>query len=40
MNHSESGDGMHDLREKIIGLGDTSHRKSYYPQLKEQIRGT
>ena len=27
-----------DLRNKIIGLSDTSHRKSYYPQLKEQIK--
>ncbi len=25
------------LRQKIIGLGETSHRKSYYPQLQEQI---
>lgn len=27
-----------DLRNKIIGLSETSHRKSYYPQLKEQIK--
>lgn len=26
------------LRNKIIGLSETSHRKSYYPQLKEQIK--
>ncbi|WP_340820216.1 PAS domain-containing sensor histidine kinase [Methanolobus sp. WCC4] len=38
MNHSEDDDRQDIIRKKIIGLGDTSHRKSYYPQLKEQIR--
>jgi PAS domain S-box-containing protein len=37
MEHSEEDHRDDDLRKKIIGLGDTSHRKSYYPQLKEQI---
>jgi PAS domain S-box-containing protein len=37
MVHSEEDSRHDDLRKKIIGLGDTSHRKSYYPQLKEQI---
>jgi len=37
MAHSEEDRRHDDLRKKIIGLGDTSHRKSYYPQLKEQI---
>jgi PAS domain S-box-containing protein len=26
------------LREKIIGLGERSFRKSYYPQLRQQLR--
>ena len=37
MIHSEENVGIDDLRQKIIGLTETSHRKSYYPQLKEQI---
>lgn len=37
MELSEDDSRLDDLRKKIIGLGDTSHRKSYYPQLKEQI---
>ncbi len=37
MKHSEDDRRLNDLRKKIIGLGETSHRKSYYPQLKEQI---
>ena len=37
MIHSEEDVEMNDLRQKIIGLTETSHRKSYYPQLKEQI---
>lgn len=31
------GDNFEDQRKKIIGLGATSHRKSYYPELQEQI---
>jgi len=27
-----------DSREKIIGLGDSSARKSYYPQLQRRLR--
>ncbi len=35
---SDSSDAPRDeLREKIIGLGERSLRKSYYPQLREQI---
>ncbi len=37
MKRSENEIRMDLLRKKIIGLGETSHRKSYYPQLKEQI---
>nr|WP_321497171.1 PAS domain S-box protein [uncultured Methanolobus sp.] len=37
MIHSEEDAGKDSLRQKIIGLSETSHRKSYYPQLKEQI---
>ncbi|WMW21537.1 PAS domain S-box protein [Methanolobus mangrovi] len=37
MVHSEDDNRLSDLRKKIIGLGETSHRKSYYPQLKGQI---
>ncbi|MBN2111382.1 MAG: PAS domain S-box protein, partial [Methanosarcinaceae archaeon] len=37
MKPSENDKKMDDLRKKIIGLGETSHRKSYYPQLKKQI---
>jgi PAS domain S-box-containing protein len=38
---SRSSDETRDLdtlREKIIGLGERSFRKSYYPQLRQQIR--
>lgn len=37
MAHSEDEIRAEALRQKIIGLGETSHRKSYYPQLQEQI---
>lgn len=37
MPHSEDDIRLDSLRKKIIGLGETSHRKSYYPQLQEQI---
>ncbi|MDW7731094.1 MAG: PAS domain-containing sensor histidine kinase [Methanolobus sp.] len=37
MERSEDDVRRGSLRKKIIGLGETSHRKSYYPQLKEQI---
>jgi signal transduction histidine kinase len=29
---------VHELREKIIGLGEKSLRKSYYPELQKHIR--
>ncbi|SFM66668.1 PAS domain S-box protein [Methanolobus profundi] len=38
MEPSENADRMAAFRNKIIGLGETSHRKSYYPQLRDQIR--
>lgn len=37
MEPFEEDSRLDNLRKKIIGLGETSHRKSYYPQLKEQI---
>jgi PAS domain S-box-containing protein len=37
MRRSEDEVRAEALRQKIIGLGETSHRKSYYPQLQEQI---
>lgn len=30
-------DSWHEYREKIIGLGENSSRKSYYPELQEKI---
>ncbi len=33
--HYEAGD---DLLNKILGLGDTSGRKSYYPELQDRIK--
>lgn len=38
LTSSEDNSRQDVLRNKIIGLGETSHRKSYYPQLKEQIK--
>ena len=35
--HSDSKDGWENLREKIIGLGEGSIRKSYYPELQEKL---
>jgi PAS domain S-box-containing protein len=35
--HSESPDGRDTLREKIIGLGETSLHKSYYPELQSRL---
>jgi len=32
-NHSDK-----EIRDKIIGLGEKSVRKSYYPQLKQKIK--
>ena len=34
-SHSENNDPF--MREKIIGLGERSIRKSYYPQLQQQL---
>jgi two-component system cell cycle sensor histidine kinase/response regulator CckA len=34
---SDSGNQWERLREQIIGLGDRSIRKSYYPQLRERL---
>jgi PAS domain S-box-containing protein len=33
---SEEGGGQ-SLRERLIGLGERSHRKSYYPELRERL---
>lgn len=38
MGPSDEDDRMHNLRKGIIGLGEASHRKSYYPQLQKQIQ--
>jgi PAS domain S-box-containing protein len=35
---SHSKDAKPSLREKIIGLGERSIRKSYYPQLQQQLQ--
>ena len=37
---SDSEDAASSLRGKIIGLGERSIRKSYYPQLKRQLEET
>ncbi len=37
-NHSGSGDNRDELRDAIVGLGERSIRKSYYPELREKIR--
>ena len=34
---SDSSDNWNSLREKIIGLGERSVHKSYYPELQQQI---
>ncbi len=38
MNTKEGASEKDTIREKIIGLGESSARKSYYPQLLEHIR--
>lgn len=35
--HSDSKENWDALREKIIGLGDRSIRKSYYPELQQRL---
>ncbi|KAF5077880.1 Histidine kinase [anaerobic digester metagenome] len=35
--HSNSEDNWDSIREKIIGLGEQSIRKSYYPELQERL---
>jgi len=35
--HSDSPDDRDTLREKIIGLGETSLHKSYYPELQNRL---
>ena len=34
---SDSGNSLDTLREKIIGLGERSVRKSYYPELQQKL---
>ncbi len=35
--HSNSKDNKYSLREKLIGIGEHSIRKTYYPQLQQQL---
>ncbi len=35
--HSDAKENNADLRDKLIGLGDVSMRKSYYPELQERL---
>ena len=35
--HSDDGPDWQDQRKKIIGLGESSLRKSYYPELREKM---
>ncbi|HMK45997.1 MAG TPA: PAS domain-containing sensor histidine kinase [Methanocella sp.] len=35
--HDDRKDEIDDLREKIIGLGERSYRKSYYPELQNRL---
>lgn len=35
--HSDSDDGWEARRNRIIGLGERSFRKSYYPQLRQNL---
>ncbi len=37
MRRSETAEGWDALREKIIGLGERSIRKSYYPELQQRL---
>ncbi len=37
-NHSGSGDNWDELKDAIVGLGERSIRKSYYPELRAKIR--
>lgn len=37
-NHSGSGENWDDLKDAIVGLGERSIRKSYYPELRVKIR--
>jgi PAS domain S-box-containing protein len=36
-NPSDPGENKRELREKLIGLGEESHRKSYYPELQKRL---
>lgn len=36
-NHSDPSEEGTELREQLIGLGETSHRKSYYPELQKRL---
>ncbi|MDD2466060.1 MAG: ATP-binding protein [Desulfobulbus sp.] len=37
-DHSGSGENWDDLKDAIVGLGERSIRKSYYPELRGKIR--
>ncbi|MGD9949134.1 MAG: ATP-binding protein [Desulfobulbus sp.] len=36
-NHSGSGDNWDELKDAIVGLGERSIRKSYYPELRARV---
>ena len=36
-NRSRPAEATQELREKLIGLGEESHRKSYYPELQKRL---
>ncbi len=36
--HSETPNDYNNLRAKVLGLGEKSHRKSYYPELQKQLK--
>ncbi|HSV42860.1 MAG TPA: hypothetical protein VLH13_05565, partial [Methanomassiliicoccales archaeon] len=38
MNERSEEQHIEELRERIIGLGERSQKKSYYPQLHQRIK--
>ena len=38
MSKHSDADDQHNLRDRIVGLGESSGRKSYYPMLQQKIR--
>ncbi len=37
VKHCDSADDWEERKERIIGLGERSFHKSYYPQLKQNL---